>query len=49
MTGRDTDRLPLASGKVTFIRLVSAAGAIDVLEQELHHAGLGEWFRRPSL
>jgi transposase InsO family protein len=30
----DTDHLPLAAGKVTFIRLVSADGAIDVLEQD---------------
>ena len=30
----DTDHFPLASGNVSFIRLVSAAGAIDVLEQD---------------
>lgn len=29
----DTNHLPVASGKVTFIRLVAAAGTIDVLEQ----------------
>lgn len=29
----DTDRLPIAAGKVTFIRLVSEKGAIDILEQ----------------
>jgi putative transposase len=30
----DTEQLPLAAGKVTFIRLVSAEGRIDILEQE---------------
>lgn len=29
----DTDHLPVAAGKVTFIRLVSAEGNIDILEQ----------------
>jgi hypothetical protein len=29
----DTDRLPIAAGKVTFIRLVSEKGTIDILEQ----------------
>ena len=30
----DTSHLPLAAGKVTFIRLVSAKGHVDILEQE---------------
>ena len=30
----DMDHLPIVAGKVTFIRLVSAQGKIDVLEQE---------------